>query len=117
MKHARSSTWTLAAVSAALLAACVSSAFPPDEEARRASGTPAAFEIPTGEGLRPARPSDACRSPMVDPRDRTELELIRSQAGRGDYRVPGGRYGVGAGELLRIDCATGAPIGIVAGEH
>lgn len=50
---------------------------------------------------------------MIDPRDGTELRLVRSQAGRGDYAVPTGRYDVAAGELLRLDCRTGEAIGIV----
>jgi hypothetical protein len=36
---------------------------------------------------------------------------------RGDYRIEGGsgggRYGVGPGELLRLDCVSGRPLGIV----
>lgn len=70
-------------------------------------------------------PSGAlCRNPIRDPRDDTLLHLARSSyqpaegprlpAGyRGDYRVDPGRYGVRAGELLRIDCITGRAIGIV----
>lgn len=63
-------------------------------------------------------PENACRSPLTDPRDDTRIRLIRSggaTAGEvGDYEVPGGRYGVGAGQLLRIDCSTGRPLGVVA---
>jgi hypothetical protein len=50
---------------------------------------------------------------MVDPRDGTTLKLIRSKDGRGDYEVPPGRYGVGEGKLLRLDCATGRIVAIV----
>ncbi len=53
-----------------------------------------------------------CRSPMVDPRDGTRIVLVRSSGGEGDYEAPPGRYGVGTGEALRLDCATGAPVGI-----
>jgi hypothetical protein len=60
---------------------------------------------------------DGCRTTMVDPRDQTQLRLARSwlegSTFRGDYEVPLGRYGVREGELLRMDCASGEPIGIV----
>ena len=60
-----------------------------------------------------------CRNPMIDPRDRTELTLRRSAAGKGDYWPEGGirgkhMYGLTSQQLLRIDCATGKAIGIVA---
>ena len=54
-----------------------------------------------------------CRNPMVDPRDGTRLALDQSANGRGDYRVPAGRYGVPAGGRLRLDCATGRALGVV----
>ena len=57
-----------------------------------------------------------CYSPMIDPRDQTHLRLVRSAGGYGDYEVPPGRYGVGAGELLRLDCKTGQALGVVRGE-
>ena len=60
-----------------------------------------------------AAPRPGCATPMVDPRDRTQIRLIRSVAPRGDYTVPEGRYGVGPEELLRLDCTTGAPLGVV----
>ena len=55
-----------------------------------------------------------CRTPIVDPRHGLHLELQRSTNGVGDYAVETGRYGVRAGELLRVDCATGRAIGIVS---
>ena len=60
-----------------------------------------------------------CRNPMVDPRDHGELTLRRSTGGKGDYwpegGIRGGRtYGLTSQQLLRIDCATGKAIGIVA---
>ncbi len=61
------------------------------------------------------RPGEGCRSPMVDPRDGARLTLDRSANGLGDYTVPAGRYGVQRGERLRLDCATGRPIGRVRG--
>jgi hypothetical protein len=50
---------------------------------------------------------------MRDPRDGTELRMLRSHATRADYEVAPGRYGVGEHELLRLDCNTGQPLGIV----
>jgi hypothetical protein len=60
-----------------------------------------------------------CRNPMLDPRDRTELTLRRSAGGRGDYWPEAGirgshTYGLTSQQLLRIDCATGKAVGIVA---
>lgn len=56
---------------------------------------------------------DACRNPMVDPRDGTRLRLVRSTAGEGDYAAPEGRYGLRGKELLRLRCSTGEVVGIV----
>ena len=94
----------------ALAAGCVSAGtadFPNDVIATPASSVPAAFEftVPAASG--------ACRNPAIDPRDGTRLTLVRSRGERGDYEVPGGRYGVGERQLLRLDCATGSVIGIV----
>ncbi len=58
------------------------------------------------------KPDEGCRNPMIDPRDKTLLELRRSANGKGDYRVQ--NYGLASTQLLRIDCATGKAIGIVA---
>jgi hypothetical protein len=60
---------------------------------------------------------ESCVGTMIDPRDQTALRLFRSVrfgvSYLGDYDVPTGRYGVQRGELLRIDCGTGEPLGIV----
>lgn len=74
---------------------------------------PASFAVSEGGQNRPARPGEGCRNPLVDPRDGTRLELVRSSNGKGDYEPPAARYGVSSKQLLRIDCATGHPIGIV----
>jgi hypothetical protein len=56
---------------------------------------------------------------MVDPRNGTFLNLMRSKNGVGDYQVLGkeneldSSYGVDPRHLLRIDCATGKALGIV----
>lgn len=62
---------------------------------------------------------EGCRNPMVDPRNGTALNLMRSKNGTGDYQVLGQQYeldstyGVDSRHLLRIDCATGKALGIV----
>jgi hypothetical protein len=96
-----------------LLAACAAmQRGPSDALLRPAEDTPASFATSDG-----ATPADGCRTTVIDPRDQTTLRLARSaQYGmsfRGDYEVAGGRYGVRAGELLRIDCTTGEVLGIV----
>ena len=82
---------------------------------RSATRVPARFE-PQNRALR-LTPGDTiegsgCVSPMVDPRDGTEVRFVFSTS-YGDYEVPAGRYGAGAGDLLRLDCNTGRVIGIV----
>ena len=54
-----------------------------------------------------------CLSPMVDPRDGTEVGFLRSGDGYADYAVPSGLYGVGRNELLRLECNTGKVVGVV----
>lgn len=100
-----------------LAAACLSSSTftPGPANLRMAQDPPAQFV--TEDGGPP--PENSCRSPLIDPRDQTRLLLVRSGAvgatHQGDYEVPAGRYGVRAGELLRVDCSTGQALGIVAG--
>jgi hypothetical protein len=65
------------------------------------------------------RAGEGCRNPLVDPRDGTELNLVRSKDGIGDYQVLGdqyslaSRYGVDPRHYLRVDCATGKALGVV----
>jgi hypothetical protein len=97
-----------------LLTGCAtmrSASLPTDTSARTAADTPAAFgfDIPSGERAG----SGTCRNPAIDPRDGTRLVLARSSEGRGDYVVAAGRYGVRANEYLRLDCRTGATVGVV----
>ena len=75
-----------------------------------------------GKAVEP-KPGEGCRNPMIDPRDKMLLELRRSANGIGDYRVmagqdagiaSGSKYGMSSRDLLRIDCATGKAIGLVA---
>lgn len=99
-----------------LVAACAStSTFPLNAGALRAAqDLPVHFVTEDGE----AGVSDGCRSPLLDPRDQTRIRMLRSGAvgstHQGDYEVPEGRYGVGPGQLLRIECGTGQALGIVA---
>ena len=68
---------------------------------------------PNSAVTREPKPGEGCRNPMVDPHDGTKLTLVRSSNGMGDYEVPEGRYGVGKGQLLRLDCSNGRPMGVV----
>ena len=83
---------------------------------RAASDTPDHFVVGAHDGNATsepgAAPSGECRSPLVDPRDGTKLTLVWSSGGHGEYEVLPGRYGVGNGEVLRVDCATGRALGI-----
>lgn len=81
----------------------------PDTIERPATGTPATFVREDGA----PNLGTTCLNPMVDPQDKATVQLVRSRNGQGDYRVPAGKYGVGGNELLRIDCTTGVPKGIV----
>ena len=62
---------------------------------------------------------EGCRNPLIDPRNGTELSLVRSKDGIGDYQVlgeqysAGSRYGADSRHYLRVDCATGKALGIV----
>jgi hypothetical protein len=82
----------------------------PDHFMVSVSGLAQSEEPKAGEG---------CRNPMVDPRNGTELNLMRSKDGIGDYQVlgeqysAGSRYGVDSRHYLRVDCATGKALGIV----
>lgn len=83
---------------------------------RAGTDLPHRFEPPdTLPRMAPADtlPGGGCLSPMRDPRDRTLLRMVRSGATRADYDVPDGRYGVGPTELLRLECNTGRPLGVV----
>lgn len=55
----------------------------------------------------------SCKSPMIDPRDNSKIIMVSSKNSMGNYEVPVGKYGVGKGELLRLDCTNGKVLGIV----
>lgn len=57
-----------------------------------------------------------CLAELVDPRDKSTVQLVRTIPGQGDYKVSAGKYGVTGDELLRVDCATGRIMGIVRTE-
>jgi hypothetical protein len=94
---------------------CISTHMDDSAIIRAARDCPDHFLVSAGDSGRPTEPTagTGCHSPMVDPRDGTQLLLRRSAAGQGDYVVPAGRYGIGPKELLRLDCATGKPLGVV----
>jgi len=68
---------------------------------------------PNSASTREPAAGEGCHSPMVDPSDGTRITLVRSSNGLGDYEVLEGRYGVGKGQLLRLDCANGRVMGVV----
>ena len=77
---------------------------------RTADRAPDAFVLASGK---PGEAGPACQNPLFDPADRTELRLVRSAHGRGDYEVPNGKYGVREAELLRLECGSGRTVGVV----
>ena len=116
-------SWTQPAIVAILLVTACQRAgdtFSTATPVRAAQDLPARFEPPAAyPRISPADTiaGSACVSPMRDPRDGTELRMVRSSADLADYTVPTGRYGVASSELLRLDCNTGVPRGIVQREE
>lgn len=100
---------------ALLLAGCATTSTSRQPIVAPATDTPERFLVGSHDGPETSepRPGEGCRNPMVDPRDGSRLLLDRATEGVGDYEVPSGRYGVEAGLLLRLDCATGRALGIV----
>jgi len=95
-------------------AACTTVMNYPTTVLRPAEGAPERFVRADRSPLAGAPgTATACESPLVDPRTGAQLMMQRSYGGRGDYSVAAGAYGAGTGELLRVDCADGAPVGIV----
>jgi len=76
---------------------------------RDALDVPAVFEPAEGVSL----DETSCKSLMVDTRNGARIVLVSSGQGVGDYRVPPLAYGLKDGELLRLDCSSGAVLGIV----
>ena len=100
----------------ALLGGCAhhASSMPPDSVARPAPGVPSRFLYDGSTFQNDSLDLHACRTPLLDPTDGAKVLLVRTEKGsRGDYQVPAGRYGIGPGDLLRINWKTGGVIGIV----
>jgi hypothetical protein len=101
-----------------LLAACqrASDTFSTATPMRTGENLPEQFEPPASHsriGPTDTIPGASCVSPLRDPRDGTEVRMVRSSRSLADYAVPQGHYGVTDSELLRLDCNTGKPLGIV----
>jgi hypothetical protein len=99
-----------------MLSACVGAAasFPPHITAGAPAATPARFE-PVDPALRTVADTLAgpgCINPLADPRDGRTIQLRRSQSGVGDYETASG-YGLGPGQLLRVECNSGKVLGVV----
>ena len=84
----------------------------PKQVVRPAEDAPAQFLVETDRGLAAPAAPDTSPGKLVDPRNQTRLQLLRSVNGIGDYQAPPGAYGLREGELLRVDC-LGQPVGIV----
>ena len=97
-------------------AACNTRTVYPTPVLRPAEGAPPSFVRTDGSPmLGPSGVAVSCPSPVMDPNTHAQLTMVRSYAGRADYSVPQGAYGVGAGELLRVECGNGTAVGIVKG--
>lgn len=84
--------------------------FPATADVRPARDVPPAFVISSGDA--PTR-DGTCRSPLTDARNALQIRLVRSMGGVGDYAVPDRQYGARGDELLRVDCRSLKPIGLV----
>jgi hypothetical protein len=85
--------------------------FPTDASVRALTNAPTQFAV--SGSARTRTPTDICQNPLVEQRDGTTLRLVRSVPGRGDYEVAAGHYGAQAGDLVRVNCRTLQPIGLV----
>jgi len=99
----------------AALAACNTVSSYPTAVSRPAEGAPERFVLADGSAIAGTPGAAPCRSPIRDPRGGDPLTMERAYPGTGDYAAAAGRFGVRAGELLRVDCATGERLGIVRG--
>jgi hypothetical protein len=85
--------------------------FPREVAMRSLTGAPTQFVQQSSS--RAMRGTDICQSPLADERNGKTFRLVRSEPGRGDYDIPVGLYGALQGELLRVDCRTLQPLGLV----
>lgn len=90
---------------------------PADVAPRPTSGAPARFIVDTALQP-PVTTGPICAVHLRPPEGGVRLTLTTSSRIQGvlagDYAVdPAGSYGVGARERFRVDCQSGAPLGIV----
>ena len=95
---------------------------PWDQAVRPASGLPDRFK-PDSSFTQEAFSDSLCLVHVIDPRGDPRLLLVRSTltdrsktfpTALGDYKVqPPGGYGVDEHQLVRVECRTGHPLGIV----
>lgn len=76
---------------------------------RQGEDLPVNFHPPEGFAFE----ENSCKSPLIDPRDGTQIMMIRSTGSMGEYDPPEGKYGLKRNELLRINCQTGEVYGVV----
>jgi hypothetical protein len=106
---------SVAVVVTSCLAACASTGgWPTVADASAMSDTPDHFVVVDAASGATSEPSGeaSCRNPLADPRNGARLTLERSNGGFGDYRPDAPRYGLGADQLLRIDCRSGRAVGV-----
>ncbi|WP_373058868.1 hypothetical protein [Zunongwangia sp. H14] len=92
-----------------LLPGCSTSRGFETKEIRQVASIPERFLPVAGIQLE----DGACKSPLVDPEDGTEITIVESMSGKGYYKAPNGKYGLKGNELLRINCQTGEVLGVV----
>ena len=105
-----------------LMATACGVVHPWDQTPRPAPGLPDHFK-PDSSFTQEAFSDSLCLVHMVDPRGQPRLLLVRSTltdkgafpAALGDYKVqPPGGYGAGDEDLVRVECRSGRPLGIVS---
>jgi hypothetical protein len=106
--------WLVRAMPLLIAAGCNTVSSYPTAIARPAVDAPEHFVLDDGGAITGTAGAAPCRSPIRDPRGGAPLTLERAYQGSGDYATAG-RYGVHAGELIRVDCANGVALGIVRG--
>ncbi|MGE0351771.1 MAG: hypothetical protein AB7I33_11935 [Gemmatimonadales bacterium] len=102
------------------LAACAASTLDWSATGRAPRDVPPVF-VPDTAAAPSAVPTGTCLVHLRDPRDGTRLLLVRSASTeqgapglRGDYEADRpGRYDLGPGDLLRLDCTSGTVVGVV----
>lgn len=105
--------FTIAALSLSVLAACASTPGP-HARLQPAQDLPAQFQVQQADGsTRVPQAGEGCRNPLLDPANQARLVLQQSRDGWGDYSVPAGHYGAAGSQWLRVECATGKPLGLV----